>query len=102
MGRGVRAGRYRGQLKALAQQELRGIAWAFTLWDEPGSLGGVGFVDAGYVAARLDALDDAAAIYSAGGGLRVAWSDFILRADLGASPAEAWAPWFYLDFDHIF
>lgn len=102
MGRGVRYGRYRGQVKALAQQELRGEAWRFEIWDAPGWIGGVAFADAGYVAAALDALDDAAAVYTAGGGLRIAWDDFILRADLGVSPVEGWAPWFYLDFDHVF
>jgi hypothetical protein len=101
-GRGIRYGRYRGQVKALGQQELRAQLLTLTPLEQRVSIGGVAFVEGGWIAARPDDLSDAAAAWSTGVGLRVGWRDFMVRADLGLSPAEDWAPYLYVDFDHVF
>jgi len=101
-GRGIRYGRYRGQVKALGQQELRASLFSFDVLEQPLTIGTVTFVEGGWVAHSPTELSDSAAATSTGAGLRVGWNDFMLRADLGVSPAEHWQPYVYIDFDHLF
>ncbi len=102
IGRGIRHGRYRGQVKLVGQQELRARIGTISALSQTIEVGGVGFVDAGWVAHKPTALTDAAAAWSTGVGLRLNWNDFLVRADLGLSPAEDWAPSFHVDFGHVF
>jgi hypothetical protein len=102
LGRGISAGRFRGQAKGVGQQELRSTFLSFELFEETATVGAVAFVDGGWVAHSLEDLQDSAAVWSTGAGLRLGWDDFILRADVGVSPAEQWYPFFYVDFDHVF
>jgi hypothetical protein len=96
-GRGIREHRYLGRIKLLAQQELRtrlSRRWA-----------GVAFVDAGWVAVDWDEVggDPDRIRWSTGGGLRyVVNPTFMLRADLGVSPVEDWAPQLYLYLGHLY
>jgi len=102
LGRGIRHGRYRGQVKLVGQQELRAHIATVAIRKQTIELGGVGFVDAGWVALDPQELGDAAAAWSTGAGLRLSWNDVLVRADLGLSPAEEWSPSVYVDFGHTF
>jgi hypothetical protein len=99
IGRGIRAGRYIGRRKALGQQELRWMPLTISVAQTPVTLGGVGFLDGGRVA------DEGASVaaWGAGGGLRIdVGGDFLMRFDMGVSPAEDWRPFSYIDFGHAF
>lgn len=103
-GRGIRAARFLGKVKVLAQPELR---WAFAEFDAGPTweLTLVGFADLGWVATDVAHLDELvrAPMVGEGGGLRVALNqNFIVRADVGVSKVEDWAPGIYLNINHIF
>lgn len=96
-GRGIRAQRYLGKLRAFDQTELR---WRFWDVDAAGQRFGftaVGFFDAGIVGAEIDAPGPMDALTGVGTALRVSWNEnFIVRFDLGFSPLESWAPSLYI------
>ena len=93
IGRGIRAGRYLGRLKALGQQELRWMPLSLSMWNTPVDVGGVAFFDAGHVA---DAGTGVSA-WGTGGGIRIDInSDFLVRFDMGFSPVESWQPYSYI------
>ena len=100
--RGVLKNRLRGQVKALANGELR---WMF-LKVAPGNqhldFTLLAFMDVGQAWRNLDAVDARAPRVSGGGGLRIAWEEnFIVRLDYGVSPQDG-TTGFYLDFNHVF
>lgn len=100
--RGILKHRLQGEVKALANGELR---WKF-LAVEPGQqrldFTLVAFLDAGQVWTDLRFQDDGLARYAGGGGLRIAWEqNFIVRMDYGVSPRDG-TTGFYLDFNHLF
>ncbi len=104
-GRGVRLRRYLGKVKGMNQAELR---WTFLRPTVAGAgldLTVLGFSDLGFVAedfARIDTLFGTP-LPSVGGGVRVGVDDaFIVRADLGVSPIEGWAPFVYVDLRNTF
>lgn len=96
-GRGIREHRFIGAIKLLAQEELRvplSRRWV-----------GVGFVDVGWIAVDWDRVggDPARVLWSTGAGLRYMRNPgFILRADVGVSPIEGWAPQVYLYLGHLY
>ena len=102
MGRGIRYGRYRGQVKAVGQQELRASLFSISPLGHTVDFGAVTFVEGGWIAQGPTEMSDAAAAWSTGAGLRVGWNDLLLRADVGLSPVEGWQPYVYVDFDHLF
>ncbi|ATB36853.1 hypothetical protein CYFUS_002268 [Cystobacter fuscus] len=100
--RGILKNRLRGQVKALANGELR---WKF-LSVAPGNqhldFTLLAFMDMGQAWADLDSLEARVPRYTGGGGLRIAWEDnFIVRLDYGVSPQDG-TTGFYLDFNHVF
>ncbi len=103
-GRGIRASRFLGKVKALAQPELR---WAFVEFDAGPTweLTLVAFTDIGWVATDVGGLDQLARapMVGEGGGLRIAVDqNFIIRGDVGVSAVEDWSPGVYLNVNHIF
>jgi hypothetical protein len=100
--RGILKNRLQGQVKALANGELR---WRF-LSVAPGNqhldFTLIAFVDAGQAWVDPRFADGGIPSYGGGGGLRIAWeNDFILRLDYGYSPSDSTSG-FYLDFGHLF
>jgi hypothetical protein len=97
VGRGIREHRYVGRVRLIAQQELRldlSRRWV-----------GVGFADAGWIAVDWTDVggDPDRVLWTAGAGLRyVSSPTFILRADLGLSPSEDFAPQLYLYLGHLY
>jgi hypothetical protein len=104
-GRGIRLGRYVGKVKALQQAELR---WTYASFGVAGArvdLGALAFVDLGFVGEDFGALGEMFAnpLPSTGGGLRFALDEnFVVRADVGVSPIEDWAPSVYIDLKNLF
>lgn len=103
-GRGIRAQRYIGRIKAIETPELRwwfgrldlGPAFDFTL---------VAFADIGWVAEDWTKLRQLAALphVGTGGGLRIAMDDnFVVRVDTGFSSVEDWSPGIYIDIGNLF
>lgn len=100
--RGILKNRLQGEVKALANAELRWKFLAVEPWKQRVDLTLVAFLDAGKAWADLRFRDDGLARYAGGGGLRVAWEEhFIVRADYGVSPDDG-TTGFYLDFNHLF
>lgn len=100
IGRGIRARRYIGRIKAMAQTELR---WA--MFGEPGEFQGFLAVygDVGWIGVDYDdwggSLDRF--VPSFGGALGIYWGQsFLLRFDVGLSPVEDYEPQFYLGLRH--
>ena len=101
MGRGIRARRYIGRIKIIAQAELRAAVfagpraqWVLQAFVDSAWVG-VGFNDFGGDLRRI--------LVSFGGGTGVYWGkDFLVRLDLGLSPYEEWDPKFYLGLLHPF
>ncbi len=102
-GRGVRLRRYVGRVKAMEQSELRGQLAEVDLFGAAFGLGLLGFTDLGWVAADWDLRETGGLVPTVGGGARVSVDQaFIIRADVGVSPAEDWAPFVYLDIRNTF
>jgi hypothetical protein len=102
-GRGMRAWRLAGQVKLLAQEEMRLTFARFTPGSQRINLGLVGFFDYGWAARSFDQLDLNESSIGTGAGLRVTWNEnFIVRVDSGFSPIEDWANKLYINLDHIF
>ncbi len=104
-GRGIRLRRYVGKVKSMNQAELR---WTFvrpTIAGAKFDLGVLGFSDLGFVAEDFQRIDTmfSTPLPSVGGGLRVGVDGaFIVRADIGVSPIEDWAPSVYIDLRNTF
>lgn len=102
-GRGLRSWRLAGQVKVLAQQELRLTFARLTPGDQQIDLGLVGFLDYGWAARSFELLDQNAQSFGTGGGLRVTWNEnFVVRVDAGFSPIEDWSNKLYINLDHVF
>lgn len=100
--RGILKNRLQGEVKALANAELRWKFLSVEPWEQRVDLTLVAFLDAGRAWADLDFRDGGLARYAGGGGLRIAWEDhFIVRMDYGVSPDDG-TTGFYLDFNHLF
>lgn len=104
-GRGIRARRYIGRVKTFAQQEARWTFLSTRIGGVPLQLTALGFVDVGVVADEWSDLSDALGepIVGTGGGLRIALdTNFIVRADIGVSAKESWAPSIYIDLGNLY
>ncbi len=100
--RGILKNRLQGQVKALANGELRWKVLSVAPWQQRLDFTLVAFLDAGQAWADLRLLDGGVPRYGGGGGLRIAWEDnFILRLDYGVSPRDG-TTGFYFDFNHLF
>jgi hypothetical protein len=101
-GRGVRSGRVMGKSRMMNQIEVRATVAELHPGKATIDLTPVAFLDAGYWADDLSSLDQGALVYGTGAGWRTAINkNFILRADVGFSPLEDWAPKIYLDVKNL-
>jgi len=104
-GRGIRLRRFLGKGKAMDQAELRFTALSPKVGSTVIDLGVLGFTDIGFVAEELSNVPEmwSTPLPSTGGGLRIAFDkNFIVRADVGVSPIEDWAPSVYIDLRNLF
>jgi hypothetical protein len=104
-GRGIRLRRYVGKVKAMNQAELRWTPWSPVVAGVPVDLTVLGFSDLGFVGSEFTEIEQMfeTPLPTAGAGLRVAVDrTFVVRADVGVSPLEAWAPKVYLDLRNTF
>ncbi|MEQ1508429.1 MAG: BamA/TamA family outer membrane protein, partial [Myxococcota bacterium] len=104
-GRGIRLRRYIGALKSMNQTELRWTFARVTVAAVDFDLAALGFVDLGFVGAEAGDFAEAYShpLPSTGGGLRIAVDrNFVVRADVGVSPLEGWAPAVYIDLKNVF
>lgn len=100
--RGILKNRLQGQVKALANGELRWKVLSVAPGNQHLDFTLIGFVDAGQAWVDARFADGGVPSYGAGGGLRIGWeNDFILRLDYGVSPSDGTSG-FYLDFGHLF
>lgn len=105
MGRGIRQQRYAGDLKAMMQHELRGVFGTLSGWSQDFRFGWALYLDAGVLADSLDprAYTSLTARWGFGVGSRIVWNEnFVMRIDVGWSPAEGYAPYLYTKPDHPF
>lgn len=105
MGRGIRDQLFVGRFKAIEQLEFRYNFWSFNLWRQRFALTAATFGDFGMTAWNYDRfVHDMKTVHIAfGSGLRVLWNEtFVVRADLGMSPAEKFHPRFYFVVGNIF
>lgn len=105
MGRGLREQLYVGRFKAIEQLEFRYNFWSFTLWRQNFEMVAAAFTDIGFAAWDYKRFlrDMKAVQVGFGPGLRLYWDKtFVIRADLGMSPAENFVPRFYLVVGNIF
>ncbi|MET0401902.1 MAG: BamA/TamA family outer membrane protein, partial [Cystobacter sp.] len=85
--RGVLKNRLRGQVKGLANGELRWKVLSVAPGNQHLDFTLLAFLDVGQAWESLAALDTRTPRYSGGGGLRIAWEEnFIVRLDYGVSP----------------
>lgn len=104
IGRGIRVQRFVGRVKGFQQFELRYTFATHTLFGADVEWTGLGFTDLGWVAPSIEDVftQDPFIATSFGGGLRLTLNkNFILRADVGTSPLERWAPAFYININHV-
>jgi hypothetical protein len=115
--RGLRFGRYRGDLELMENLELRSKLLDFNIGSQQFNLGLTGFFDAGRVwgpssedlgpaASPRASVDPALAADSVhigiGGGPRIQWGEtFLIRCDYGISPTDD-TTGFYLTIGHRF
>lgn len=105
IGRGIREQRFVGRIKAIEQLEFRYTFYSFDLWKQSFDLTSAVMGDVGMTAWDFSRFTkDMQNIYASfGGGLRIGWNKtFIIRADLGVSPTEKFAPQFYLVVGNVF
>lgn len=105
VGRGIREKFFVGKVKALQQLEFRYNFWSFDLFNQNFLLTFAPFIDAGMTAWDFSRFthDMKKLHMSFGSGLRALWNDnFVIRADMGLSPAENFAPRFYLVVGNVF
>ncbi len=106
-GRGIRWARYIGRFKLFEQAELRWRFVDFAVARVPVALSLHGFADVGVVGEDWCREHLAAAfghlLPGEGGGLRVAIDEnFIIRADVGVSALEDWAPGIYINVGNLY
>jgi hypothetical protein len=104
-GRGIRQRRYVGKSKLLEQVELRWTFWSPVVAGVQLDLGMLGFADVGFVGEELPDFGRSLQkpLPGTGGGLRIALDkNFVVRADVGVSPIEDWAPSVYIDLRNLF
>lgn len=105
VGRGIRQRRFIGEAVAVEQAEVRWTALKPTIAGVPIDIGLLGFVDVGFVGEDTrDALRMfRTPLVGTGGGLRLALEkNFVIRADVGVSPLEDYAPKVYIDLNNTF
>lgn len=99
--RGVRAGRFHGQVKAYGNLEVRASLFSFSLGSQRFGVGLLGFLDGGRVFDDAD-VDNRGIAVGTGGGLRLRWGEhFVVRVDVAVSPTEDTSG-LYIDAGHIF
>ena len=102
-GRGVRLQRFIGEVKAMEQLEVRATVWSPSVGRVPLDFTVLAFSDNAFIAQDFQHLDHAALVPGLGGGLRIAFDgNFVLRGDVGVSPAEDWSPGVYLDIRNTY
>ncbi len=104
-GRGVRLRRFLGKAKAMNQAEVRWTALSPEVGNTVIDIGLLAFSDLGFVGEELADIPTmfATPLPTTGGGLRVALDkNFVVRADVGVSPIEDWAPSVYIDLRNLF
>jgi hypothetical protein len=104
-GRGIRLRRYVGRWKAMTQPEVRWTYASPTLVGVEVDLGLVAFADLGFIGLDTSELGSMwrTPLPSTGGGLRFAFEkNFVIRADVGVSPIEDWAPSVYIDLRNLY
>jgi len=104
-GRGIRIQRNIGRVKAMQQSELRVDVFEWALLGQNFKHTLVGFLDAASIG--VDVTDWGGRPFkvnlAAGMGTRFAWNEsFVLRADVGFSPDENYAPGIYLAMNNVF
>lgn len=105
IGRGIREQRFVGRIKAIEQLEFRYTFYSFDLLKQNFDLTAALMGDFGMTAWDFSRFTkDMQNFYAGfGGGLRIGWNKtFIIRADLGFSPTEKFAPQFYLVVGNVF
>ncbi len=105
MGRGVRAQRFMGKVKALDQTELRWTPAHWAWFDQRFAFGVGAFIDAGLIGDEvLDLGPDAGRVLFGTGALaRLAWNEnFVLRLDVATSPEESWGISPYILVSNLF
>ncbi|NOY26848.1 MAG: BamA/TamA family outer membrane protein [Oligoflexia bacterium] len=106
-GRGIRQARFIGRFKLIEQPELRWRFVTFPVARVPIGLSLNVFTDIGFVSEDWSGanLSDALAtpLVGEGAGLRIAIDEnFIVRADVGVSALEDYAPGFYITLDNLY
>jgi hypothetical protein len=100
--RGILKNRIQGEVKTLANGELRWLFLSVSPLRQQLDFTLAAFVDAGKGWADVSFRDPGLLLYAGGGGLRVAWEkNFIVRLDCGYSPLDG-TTGVYLDFYHMF
>jgi len=105
VGRGIRDQHFVGRIKAIEQLEFRYNFWSFDVYRQHFLLTFAPFLDLGMAAWDFNRFthDMKKVNVSFGSGLRALWNNtFVIRADLGLSPAEKYAPRFYLVVGNVF
>ena len=96
-GRGIRAQRYIGKLRAYDQNEVR---WHFLdvgFLDQTFGFTAAGFADVGVVGKEIGDPGEMDLLPGFGGALRLSWNEnFIVRFDVGFSPIESYTPSLYI------
>ncbi len=102
-GRGIRVQGIIGKVRMVAQPELRWTWASFKAFKKVDvDLGSVFFADAGWFARDWDAMDENTLAITEGAGFRFAFGkNFIIRADVGFSPLEDYAPGVYIDVGNL-
>ena len=108
--RGIRYGRYRGNVELIENLEIRTKLLDFSMGSQRFNLGLTGFLDAGRVWAGTSPvkiegqdLDAGAGMHTGvGGGPRIQWGEtFLIRGDYAVSPSDD-TTGFYLTIGHRF
>lgn len=104
-GRGIRQRRYIGKCKAMEQAELRYTLASPVIAGILFDVSVLAFGEVGFVGAELGDVESAFThpLPAMGGGLRIAVDrNFVVRADVGVSPIEEYAPSVYIDLRNVF
>lgn len=104
-GRGIRQRRYIGRVLAMEQAELRWLALPLTVAKVPVDIGLIGFGDLAFVGAEVSDVRTMwqRPLLGTGAGVRLSFDkNFIVRADVGVSAIEDWAPSVYIDLRNLF
>jgi hypothetical protein len=103
IGRGIRAQRYMGRIRVLNQTELRWRFFDFTVFEQNFGFTLAGLVDSGITGVSVKEPGSMPLHAGVGTGLRLSWNEnFVIRADVAASPVEKWAPAIYIVVNNPF